>query len=96
MYQVQTNLSVQTVQTNCGVEVGGGICKSVITPAPNYTFANPPSNLSPVVGLHGEVGLHLIHCQKEKPVRQPVGHMLTRNDCLQHTCGFIMLLVMTY
>ena len=50
------------VQTNCGEEVGGGVCKSVITPAPNYTFVNPPSHLSPAVGLHGEVGLHLIHC----------------------------------
>ena len=47
MYQVQTNISVQTVQTNCGGEVGGGICKSVITPAPNYTFANPPSTSPP-------------------------------------------------
>ena len=27
MYQVQTNLSVQTVQTNCGEEVGGGFAK---------------------------------------------------------------------
>ena len=27
-YLVQTNLSVQTVQTNCGGEVGGEICKS--------------------------------------------------------------------
>ena len=67
-YQVQTNLSVQTVQTNCGGEVGGGICKSVS----NHTFANPPSHLSPAFvnspshlsptvglhGLHGEVGLH--------------------------------------
>ena len=44
---MQTNLSVQTVQTNCGGEVGGGICKSVITPAPNYTFANPPSPSPP-------------------------------------------------
>ena len=52
-YLVQTNLSVQTVQTNCGGEVGGGICKSVITPAPNYTFANPPFHLSPAIGLHG-------------------------------------------
>ena len=58
MYQVQTNLSVQTVQTNCGGEVGGGICKSVITPAPNYTVG---LHLSPAVGLHSlheEVGLH--------------------------------------
>jgi len=39
---MQTNFFVQTVQTNCGREVGGGIGKSVITPAPNYTFANPP------------------------------------------------------
>jgi len=57
-YLVQTNLSVQT---NYGGEVGGGICKSVI----RHTFANPPSHLSPAVGLHdlhGEVGLHLIHC----------------------------------
>ena len=30
-YQVQTNLSVQTVQTNYGGEVGGGICKSIST-----------------------------------------------------------------
>jgi len=62
---VQTNLSVQTVQTNCGGEVGGRICKSVITPAPNYTFANSSFHLSPTVGLHGlheEIGLHLIHC----------------------------------
>ena len=29
-YLVQTNFSVQTVQTNCGEEVGGRICKSVI------------------------------------------------------------------
>ena len=61
MYQVQTNLSVQTVQTNCGGEVGGGICKSVIRSGRNYTFANPTSHLSPAVGLHGlygEVGLH--------------------------------------
>ena len=71
-YLVQTNLSMQTVQTNYGGEVeggicksrgevGGGICKSVII----YTFANPPSHLSPAVGLHslhGEVGLHLIRC----------------------------------
>ena len=66
MYQVQTNLSVQTVQTNCGGEVGGGICKSVIRSGRNYTFANPPSHLSPAVGLHGlhgEVGLHLICCR---------------------------------
>ena len=42
-YQVQTNLSVQTVQTNCGGEVGGWICKSVS----NHTFANPSSHLSP-------------------------------------------------
>ena len=47
MYQVQTNLSVQTVQTNYGGEVGGGICKSVITPTPNYTFANPPPTSPP-------------------------------------------------
>ena len=40
---MQTNLSVQTVQINCGGEVGGGICKSVS----NHTFANPPSHLSP-------------------------------------------------
>ena len=26
-YLVQTNLSVQTVQTNCGGEVGGGFAK---------------------------------------------------------------------
>ena len=58
---MQTNLSMQTVQTNCGGEVGGGICKSVIMPAHKYTFANPPSHLSPEVGLyglHGEIGLH--------------------------------------
>ena len=61
-YLVQTNLSVQTVQTNCGGEVGGGICKSVITPAPNHTFAKSPSHLSPAVGLHEEVDLHLIRC----------------------------------
>ena len=64
-YQVQTNLSVQTVQTNCGGEVGGGFCKSVIRSGRNYTFANLPSHLSPAVGLHGlhgDVGLHLIHC----------------------------------
>ena len=57
-YLVQTNLSVQTVQTNCGGEVEGGICKSVIRSGRNYTFANPPSHLSPAVGLHGNVGLH--------------------------------------
>ena len=71
MYQVQTNLSVQTVQTNCGGEVGGGICKSVIRSGRNYTFANPPSHLSPAVGLHGlhgEVGLHLIHCRALLPL----------------------------
>ena len=61
IYQVQTNPFVQTVQTNCGGEVGGGICKSVIRSGRNYTFANPPFHLSPAVGLHGlheEVGLH--------------------------------------
>ena len=61
MYQVQTNLSVQTVQTNCGGEVGGGICKSVIRSWRNYIFANPPSHLSSAVDLHGlheEVNLH--------------------------------------
>ena len=61
MYQVQTNISVQTVQTNCGGEVGEGICKSVIRSGRNYTFANTPSHLSSAVGLHGlhgEVGLH--------------------------------------
>ena len=77
---MQTNLSVQTVQTNCGGkvgggicksrgEVGGGICKSVIT----YTFANPPSHLSPAVGLHslhGEVGLHLIRCLGKIPIHE--------------------------
>ena len=47
MYQVQTNLSVQTVQNNCGGEVGGGICKSVIRSGRNYTFANPPSTSPP-------------------------------------------------
>ena len=58
IYQVQINLSVQT---NCGGEVGGEICKSVIRSGRNYTFANPPSHLSPAVGLYGlheEVGLH--------------------------------------
>ena len=69
---MQTNLSVQTVQTNCGGEVGGGICKSrgevgggICKSVITYTFANPPSHLSPAVslhGLHGEVGLHLIRC----------------------------------
>ena len=69
---MQTNLSVQTVQTNCGGEVGGGICKSrgevgggICKSVITYTFANPPSHLSPTVGLHslhGDVGLHLIRC----------------------------------
>ena len=75
-YLVQTNLSVQTVQTNCGGEVGGGICKSrgevgggICKSVITYTFANPPSHLSPAVGLHGlhgEVGLHLIRCRLER------------------------------
>jgi len=46
-YQVQTNLSVQTVQTNCGGEVEGGFCKSVIRSGRNYTCANPPTTSPP-------------------------------------------------
>ena len=51
---MQTNLSVQTVQTNCGGEVGGEICKSrgevgggIYKSVITYTFANPPPTSPP-------------------------------------------------
>ena len=108
---MQTNISVQTVQTNCGGEVGGeicksrgevggGICKSVIT----YTFANPPSHLSSAVGLHslhGEVGLHLIRCLHWQHPKVPrtglLYHSCRRKSCIASVSSiYIYLLKMLY
>ena len=86
---MQTNLSVQTVQTNCGGEVGGGICKSVITPAPNHTFAKSSFHLSPAVGLHGlhgEVGLHLIRCPYINAVWIKIDDRDVARGCFRAQC----------